>query len=304
MLGLVPPLQIREGASTYSSKVGNLQKGEIFTCIQEKRVGKTRRVKMERGWVSVTSKGGKPLCVNEEYVQKFLQTVPLLQHLTDKERAGVATVLEAEDFPAGAVIVTQGDDGDCMYFLETGSVQAEVLHTDTPRVAYGHTEADMKLDMFKSGDFNEANSVVMAYEAGDYFGEVALLMNTPRQATVRVTGTEPAKCLKLNRGAFEKYARGCKGILAERQRVYKQAKELQKAQRENERIRRTEERKEEQLRKIEERERERQQKEEEREATKQQKEMEKAEEREKQRIGRLSPKANEVGEASGGNSVI
>ena len=38
-------------------------------------------------------------------------------------------------------------------------------------------------------------------DKGNYFGEIALLEDTVRQATV-VVGDEPAVCLQLDRGAF------------------------------------------------------------------------------------------------------
>ena len=41
--------------------------------------GGQRRVRMSRGWVSMTSGTGKPLCVGEAAVQEFLSSVPLLQ---------------------------------------------------------------------------------------------------------------------------------------------------------------------------------------------------------------------------------
>ena len=122
---------IREGVESDSPKVGNLEPGEVFNVLEMKEMPDgARRVRMERGWVSVTAKSGKSLLVDESSVQKFLRTVPLLQQLSDKDRAGIADVLEVEEFVEGMFIVVQGEEGDSMYFLEAGSAQAEVVASD------------------------------------------------------------------------------------------------------------------------------------------------------------------------------
>ena len=118
---------IREGAEGDSTKVGNLAAGEVFDVLEVRDMADgPRRVRMERGWVSVTAKSGKSLLVDESSVQKFLATVPLLQQLSDEDRAGIADVLEVEEFANDMPIMEQGEDGDAMYFLETGAAQAEV----------------------------------------------------------------------------------------------------------------------------------------------------------------------------------
>ena len=58
-------------------------------------------------------------------------------------------------FKAGEDIVTQGDAGDAMYFLEAGIASA-----------------------IKDGE------EVFVFQAGDFFGETALMMKQPRAATV------------------------------------------------------------------------------------------------------------------------
>jgi len=63
-----------------------------------------------------------------------------------------------ELFPEGTTIFRQGDPGDCAYFIRKG----EVAVFD-----------------------EETNSPVRTLAAGEYFGEIALVTNQPRTATIR-----------------------------------------------------------------------------------------------------------------------
>jgi hypothetical protein len=63
-----------------------------------------------------------------------------------------------ELFPEGTTIFRQGDPGDCAYFIRKG----EVAVVD-----------------------EETNSPVRTLAAGKYFGEIALVTNQPRTATIR-----------------------------------------------------------------------------------------------------------------------
>lgn len=87
------------------------------------------------------------------------------------ERSKLADALHVESFTDGQTVVTQGEVGHVFYIIEEGQAVAT-----------------------KSGQ------EVMQYGAGDYFGELALLRNQPRAATVIVKGT--TKLLSIDRRSF------------------------------------------------------------------------------------------------------
>jgi cAMP-dependent protein kinase regulator len=167
------PAIIRVGVGTDSPKVaglgGKLHEGDVFEALETKQIdGGRMRIRMVRGWVSVTSTSGLPLCVGEAAVQGFLKSVPLLKPLLELQRAAIARQLELMDIADAATVVAEGEVGHAMYFVESGVLQVE-----------------------KDG------VIVMEYARGDWFGELALLSDAPRSATVRAKGD--ARCLKLEK---------------------------------------------------------------------------------------------------------
>ncbi|MBI2323705.1 MAG: cyclic nucleotide-binding domain-containing protein [Chloroflexi bacterium] len=101
-----------------------------------------------------------------------LRAVPLFAGCTDKQLAFIATRVEDLDFPAGKVLTEQGKSGGEFFIVLSG--EAEVRHD---------------------------GAVVNRMKAGDHFGEIALLDNGPRTATV-VT-TSPMRCLVLSPRQFQ-----------------------------------------------------------------------------------------------------
>jgi cAMP-dependent protein kinase regulator len=105
--------------------------------------------------------------------ESFLNSVPLLSGMEAYERSQVADALKAETFSDGDAIVKEGEDGNKFYVLEAGNAVAT-----------------------KGGD------EVKSYTPGDYFGELALLKNQPRAATVTCKGN--VKVLVLDRPSFKR----------------------------------------------------------------------------------------------------
>jgi len=104
----------------------------------------------------------------------FLSSVTLISSLGAYERSQISDALKAENLKSGDSIIKQGDPGDKFYIVEEGTLYA-------------------------TKDGNR----VMDYKAGDYFGELALLKNQPRAASVIVESPE-AKVLSMTRLSFTK----------------------------------------------------------------------------------------------------
>jgi cAMP-dependent protein kinase regulator len=114
----------------------------------------------------------------------FLEEVPLLSSLTPYERSKIADALETRKYPPGSTIIQEGDVGESFYILESG--EAEV---------------------FKRG----VDQPVKRYTKGDYFGELALLNDAPRAASV-VSKSE-VKLATLGKHGFQRLLGPVEGIM-------------------------------------------------------------------------------------------
>ncbi len=90
-----------------------------------------------------------------------LKKIPLFASLSDDDLEHLSSKLETVQFPKETVIIREGDLGDCFYIIRSGSVRIET-----------------QVEEFQQ-------PVILArLEAGDYFGEMALITGEPRSATV------------------------------------------------------------------------------------------------------------------------
>ncbi|KAI9333542.1 cyclic nucleotide-binding-like protein [Zopfochytrium polystomum] len=108
--------------------------------------------------------------------ESFLEDVQLLASLEPYERHKIADALEPIIFNDGEIVIKQGDAGENFYLIESG--EASVTKVDELGV-----EHEMP-----------------GLQRGAYFGELALLNNEPRQATVRAKGR--LKVATLGKRAF------------------------------------------------------------------------------------------------------
>jgi len=123
--------------------------------------------------------------------EDFLSTVAILEQLDKWERLTIADALEAVSFNAGAEIVKKGEEGEEFFLILEGTA--------------GVTE------------YREDCEEVVLHPA-EYFGEISLLLDRPRQATV--TAKEELRCVKLDRTRFERVLAPCFTIMREKMKKY------------------------------------------------------------------------------------
>jgi len=116
-----------------------------------------------------------------------LKGVKLLQTLTQQERETVMDVMEEEKFKTGATIIKQGDPGEKFYVVTSGECVVTI-------------------------DSEEGSKEVGKIAVGGYFGEIALLTNQARLATVAAVGDVSVMC--ISRKAFVRVMGPLKELLS------------------------------------------------------------------------------------------
>merc|ERR1712029_658343 len=120
--------------------------------------------------------------------EELLSKVSILSSLDPWERLTVADALESVSYNDGDVVVRQGQHGDDFFIIVEGSAVVTQYR--------------------KEGEESEE---VGQLGASDYFGEIALMLDRPRAATVTAVGH--LKCVKLDRARFERVLGPCSDIL-------------------------------------------------------------------------------------------
>jgi cGMP-dependent protein kinase len=116
--------------------------------------------------------GNMSSAVNENMTLSVLKRVKLLESLSERHLMEIAKHFVMKDYGEGDMIIQQGDPGDGFYVLAAGKVSVQVNHVQ-----------------------------VAALEGGAFFGEMALMSNDRRTASVIASQPE-TKCLILSREKF------------------------------------------------------------------------------------------------------
>jgi Cyclic nucleotide-binding domain len=96
-------------------------------------------------------------------VTSLLATIPALRFATPERLQALASASQREAIAIGQTITQQGEDGDDVFFIVDGVYEVSISH-------FGH-----------SPDF------IRELRGGDSFGELGVLYDVPRTATVRCT---------------------------------------------------------------------------------------------------------------------
>jgi cAMP-dependent protein kinase regulator len=110
--------------------------------------------------------------IKDKCMQSFI-----FNSLEDKELKTVIDSFEEKKYKAGQNVITQGEEGDVLYLVDSGELDCEKV--------------------FKAGD---PPTYLKTYKPGESFGELALLYNAPRAATIRAK--TDSTCWALDRECF------------------------------------------------------------------------------------------------------
>lgn len=102
---------------------------------------------------------------SEEQRQRIISRVMqsfLFNSLEDSELDTVINAFEEKKFSKGDYVIEQGDHGDVLYLVETGT-----------------------LSCYKKFAGEDAQKFLKVYNPGEAFGELALLYNAPRAASIQ-----------------------------------------------------------------------------------------------------------------------
>ncbi|HZU08183.1 MAG TPA: cyclic nucleotide-binding domain-containing protein [Chloroflexota bacterium] len=111
-----------------------------------------------------------------------LGRMSLFRHTRPSELDPILDRLRSEEFAAGTVILRQGEPGDRFYLVRSGRVRVRRAAEDGSEVVLGELTT------------------------GEYFGEMALLSDAPRAATVEAI--EPTRVWSLDKTAFHELLLG------------------------------------------------------------------------------------------------
>ena len=113
----------------------------------------------------------------KKQIYEKLNLAFMFSALDEKEKEIVVNAMEEVKVDVNDVVIKEGDQGDCLYVVGLGTLSCT-------KIFPGNTDP----------------SFLKSYQPGESFGELALLYNTPRAATI--TAIESCTLFKLDRDTF------------------------------------------------------------------------------------------------------
>ena len=110
-------------------------------------------------------------------LRKKLEGAFMFNALDESEKEVIINAMSEVQVAINEVVIKQGDQGDCLYVVDQGNLVCTKIFS-------GNTEA----------------TFLRRYQAGEAFGELSLLYNAPRAATI--TANEACVLWRLDRETF------------------------------------------------------------------------------------------------------
>lgn len=107
----------------------------------------------------------------------------MFSSLEQSDKRTIALAMEGQEFGKGDFVIKEGDDGNDLFIVDQGQLTC--------------TKRDPK---------NGEEKFLVDYSKGDVFGELALLYNAPRAASIKATSD--CKLYSLDRYTFNHIVKG------------------------------------------------------------------------------------------------
>lgn len=127
---------------------------------------------------------------------EFLAKIPLLDSLNSQEKDKICDCLQTAFYRPGEYVLKEGDKGDTFYFIQEGKCIATQRDKDT-----------------------QSDKTVFSFGAHDYFGELALLKDEPRAASI--VAVTDLKVALIDRASFKRLLGPLENILKRNADRYK-----------------------------------------------------------------------------------
>lgn len=111
----------------------------------------------------------------KEKIHDRLSSAFMFMSLDDKEMAVVIDAMDERNFKKGECVIEEGEPGEVLYIVENGKLSCHKV-------------------------FDGVSKYLKDYDEGDVFGELALLYNAPRAATIKAESD--GQLWVLDRGTF------------------------------------------------------------------------------------------------------
>ncbi len=114
---------------------------------------------------------------NHNDILAILYGIPVFSGLNESELREIVPLLEHQVYPPDTQIIDEGSTGDCMFIIKKGTVSVTKSENSNEKVKLGNIYS------------------------GSYFGELSLIDNLPRSASVRTVDETEIFC--LNKSNFD-----------------------------------------------------------------------------------------------------
>lgn len=122
-------------------------------------------------------------------VVEFLRGVSVLAGIGEDGLRRLAAICEEMEFPAGAVILREGEEGDCVFLIREGEVEISVT-------------ISLKL---LPGEMGDREKSLVRLTPGSVFGEMAFIFDTDLRTATAVAHTA-VKLFRIHSADFKRFA--------------------------------------------------------------------------------------------------